>query len=162
MRTTMSLTGLLLFTLTLTAQETPTLPPSGVDVPADLKALNGYWKPESVVADGVEQMSTPDARSSVVLRIRNGEYALFAIQDPKSDTGLRLCTAKLALDAATHTFTLSVTDGFRKGQRLHGIYDHAGNRIRICYGPEAQPRPTAFEAPKGSQLFCETWVLEKK
>ncbi|MCZ2341984.1 MAG: TIGR03067 domain-containing protein [Bacteroidales bacterium] len=162
MRMTMALTGLLMLAATLTAQEAPTLPPSGVDVPAELKQLNGYWKPESVIADGVEQLATPEAKASVILRIRNGEYALFAIKDSKSDTGLRLCTAKLSLDPATHTFTLAVTDGFRKGQRMHGIYDQAGERIRICYGPEAQPRPTAFEAPKGSQLFCETWVLEKK
>ena len=150
-------------------QDTPSLatasPSNSPSTATDLdpvKQLNGYWKPESVIAGGVEQLSTPEAKASIILRIRDGEYTLFTIKDPKSDTGLRLCTAQLTLNPETRGFELMITDGFRKGQRLHGVYDFAGDRLRICYGPAEQPRPTSFDAPKGSERFCETWRKEVK
>ena len=161
MRTTVTLAGLLLIVSPLTAQDTAPATPAA-DVPPELKAFNGYWKPESVVADGAEQMTSLEAKASIVLRIRNGEYTLFAVKDAKTDTGFRLCMARLAVDPATNSFTLTVEDGYRKGERMHGIYSLAGSRMRVCYGPESAPRPTTFDAPKGSQLFCETWVNEKK
>lgn len=162
MRLILTLAALVAMTAMAHAQAPAPATTPTVEVSDDLKKLNGYWKPESVVADGTEQMSTPEAKASILLRIRNGEYCLFAIKDLKSDQGLRLCMAQLTVDAASHSFVLTVVDGYRKGQRLHGIYDHAGDRLRICYGPENQPRPTSFEAPKGTSYFCETWVTEKK
>jgi|YNPBryunderm2012_1023409.scaffolds.fasta_scaffold28781_2 uncharacterized protein (TIGR03067 family) len=150
-------------------QDVPPLPPTSIATAANfaanpelVKLFNGYWKPESVIADGVEQLSTPEAKASIILRIRNGEYAIFAIKDAKNDTGLRLCTAQLTLQQEPRTFELLITDGFRKGQRLHGIYDFAGERLRICYGPAELPRPTTFDAPKDSGRFCETWRKEAK
>ena len=164
MRTTITLAGLVLIVAPLTAQTTAPVPvpvAPAAEVSPELKAFNGYWKPESVIADGTEQMTSLEAKASIVLRIRDGEYTLFAIKDAKADTGLRLCTAQLAVDPAAKTFVLTVTDGYRKGERMHGIYDLAGPRMRVCYGPESGPRPTTFDAPKGSHLFCETWVSEK-
>lgn len=131
-------------------------------VPSEVKRLDGFWKPQSVIADGEEQMKTPEAKAGVTLRIKDGEYTLFQVTDAKEGTGFRLCTADLKLDPAAKTFELSVKQGYKKGQKMHGIYEHTTNEFKVCYGPAEKPRPTKFEAPKGSDCFCETWVPEKK
>ena len=131
-------------------------------VPPELKRLDGFWKPQSVVADGQEQLKSAEAKASITLRIKDGEYALFQIADAKEDKHYRLCTADLRLDPAAKTFELAVKQGFKKGQKMHGVYEHTSNEFKVCYGPAEKPRPTKFEAPKGSDYFCETWVPEKK
>lgn len=131
-------------------------------VPPELKKLNGYWKPHSVVADGEEQMKSAEAKAGITLRIKDGEYALFQIKDAKDDTAFRLCTADLKLDPAAKTFELVVKQGYKKDQKLHGIYEHTSTEFKVCYGPAEKPRPTKYEALKGSDYFCETWVPEKK
>src|SRR5262249_40656058 len=105
---------------------------------------------------------TAEAKAGITLRIKDGEYALFQLADAKEDKHFRVCTADLKLDPAARTFELEVKQGFKKGQKMHGVYEHTSNEFRVCYGPAEKPGPTKCEAPRGSDYFCETWVREKK
>jgi hypothetical protein len=49
-----------------------------------------------------------------------------------------------------------------KGSKRHGIFEFSGDQMKLCYGPAELPRPTNFEAPKGSAVFCEVWERHKK
>ena len=132
-------------------------------VAEEVKRLTGHYKPVSVQFDGAEQLpQDPKGRNALTLVIENGEYRAYFQPDPKKDSHFRLFTADLTLDPVAKTFELIIKDGQKKGERRHGVYEHAGSQLRVCYGPADKPRPTSFAAPKGSDWFCETWGLEKR
>ena len=121
---------------------------------------DGNWKPLSVIADDEEQMKTPEAKAMITLVVKDGEHRLYVLKDAAKGLHYRLSTADLSIDSGARTFELSVKQGHKKGEKLHGIYEQTSDRLRLCYGPAARPRPTEFKAPKGSELFLETWVRE--
>jgi uncharacterized protein (TIGR03067 family) len=49
-----------------------------------------------------------------------------------------------------------------KGQKRHGIYEIAGDQLKLCYGPIDKPRPTTFTAPPNSGYFLEIWGKQPK
>lgn len=149
-----------LFALAFSAATAAATNPASV--PEAVKQLNGYWKPESVLYEGQEQL--PDAKSKELLTlvIKDGDYRMYYASDPAKDLHVRLFTAELRLDPTSKTCEINVKDGNKKGDARHGIYEMTGTQLKICYGPANQARPTKFEAPKGSGYFCETWVAEKK
>jgi uncharacterized protein (TIGR03067 family) len=128
---------------------------------ADPTGMTGYWKPQSVVSDGVEQFQDSKSRDAVVLVVKEGEYRVYFYKDKAKDLGVRLVTAELKADDAQKTIELTIKDGERKGLKCHGIFEIRDGTLKLCYGPADKPRPTTFAAPAGSQLFCETWQAEK-
>jgi uncharacterized protein (TIGR03067 family) len=124
----------------------------------EMKKWTGYWKPQSVVFEGKEQMPDPNSRASITLVVKDNEYRMYVLSDPQRKLHLRLFTADLRLDGASKSFELTVKDGDKKGQKRHGIYELKDGRLTICYGPAEKPRPTKFEAPPGSECFLETWT----
>lgn len=129
----------------------------------DIKRLTGHYKPVSVQFDGSEQLpQDPRSRNALTLVIENGEYRAYFQPDPKKDSHFRLFTADLTVNPTARTFDLVIKDGQKKGERRHGIYEHAGSHLKVCYGPADKPRPTSFAAPKGSDCFSETWAIEKR
>jgi uncharacterized protein (TIGR03067 family) len=142
----------------------PCLPAAAADPakpPADPPGLAGFWKPESVVYDGAEQFSDPNARQSITLVVKDGEYRMYFCKDRAKDLHVRLVTAELKADPAAKTVELTIKDGDKKGLRCHGVYEVSGGKLRLCYGPAEKPRPTGFDAPAGSGYFCEVWATEK-
>ena len=73
---------------------------------------------------------------------------------------LRLALANIALDETTgpKSITFEFATGELKGQKRHGIYEIAGNQLKLCYGPVDKPKPTEFKAPPKSGFFLETWA----
>jgi uncharacterized protein (TIGR03067 family) len=124
----------------------------------EMKKWAGYWKPESIIYDGKEQMPDPATRASITLVVKDGEYRMYVLSDPQRKLHLRLFTADLTLDPSAKTFELTVKDGEKKGHKRHGIYELKDGRLKICYGPAEKPRPTQFAAPPGSEYFFETWT----
>ena len=124
----------------------------------EMKKWAGYWKPQSVIYEGQEQMPDPSARASITLVVKDGEYRMYVLSDPKRQLHLRLFTADLKLDPASKSFELTVKDGDKKGQKRHGIYEVTDGQLKICYGPAEKPRPIKFESPPGSECFLETWT----
>ena len=141
-------------------------PPAAPTPPAssDLDKLQGYWKPLQCELEGKGQMPA-DLMKQVTVVFDKNEYHLY-FKDSKPDKDgkpiiLRLALANIALDPPTKTITFEFADGPLKGKKSHGIYELAGNQLKLCYGPQEKPKPTKFESPAGSGYFLETWVRQK-
>jgi uncharacterized protein (TIGR03067 family) len=124
----------------------------------EMKKWVGYWKPQSVIFEGKEQMPDAKSRASITLVVKDGEYRMYVLSDAQRKLHMRLFTADLKLDANSKTLVLTIKDGDKKGLIRHGIYEMKDGQLKICYGPSEKPRPTKFEAPPGSEYFLETWT----
>jgi uncharacterized protein (TIGR03067 family) len=142
-------------------------PPAATPAPvSDLDKLQGYWKPLQCEYEGKAQMPT-EVMKQVTVVFDKSEYHLYFKDDKQTDKNgkplvLRLALANVALDAATKTITFEFADGPLKGKKSHGIYEIAGNQLKMCYGPAEKPKPTKFESPANSGYFLETWVRQEK
>ena len=126
------------------------------------KAFVGVWVPVSCKYDGAEQMSDQTTRDSIRLSIENGQHKLYFLTDLAKMEGKRLSTATLSVDEKAGTFELTMTDGYKKGEKVHGVFAFDGDQMKLCYGPSDKPRPTKFDAPKDSGAFNEVWTRHKK
>ncbi|MCE9564943.1 MAG: TIGR03067 domain-containing protein [Planctomycetes bacterium] len=130
----------------------------------DLASLQGNWKPLQCEFQGVPQMPA-DVMKQVTSVFDKNEYHLYfvdrSVMPPKV---LRLALANISLDAAASpkTITFEFAQGPLKGKKLHGIYEIAGNQLKMCYGPEEKPKPTEFKAAATSGCFLETWARQVK
>jgi uncharacterized protein (TIGR03067 family) len=132
---------------------------------SDLDKLQGYWKPLQCETEG-KAMMPADLMKQVTVVFDKNEYHLY-FKDSKLDKDnkpiiLRLALANVSLDSATKTITFEFADGPLKGKKSHGIYEVAGNQLKMCYGPSDKPKPTKFESPAGSGYFLETWARQQK
>ena len=130
--------------------------------PADeLASLQGNWKPLQCEYEGSPQMPA-DVMKQVTAVYDKNEYHLYFVEKGKDGQPkvLRLTQANVALDATTgpRSITFEFADGPLKGQKRHGIYEIAGNQLKLCYGPVDRPKPTEFKAPPKSGYFLETWA----
>jgi uncharacterized protein (TIGR03067 family) len=125
-------------------------------VPPALLPWNGVWSPLGCEYDGQQQLNG-DSKSSIRLSIIGAEYRMYLITDEKQMMGRRLATSQLEVNDKAGTFVMTIQDGYRKGEKVHGIYKIDNDALRMCYGPASKPRPTEFAAPKGSEVFNETW-----
>lgn len=130
----------------------------------DLAALQGNWKPLHCEHQGMPQM-TPELMKQVTAVFDKREYYLYFVDKDMNGKPkpLRLALANVALDQTTapKTITFEFADGPFKGQKRHGIYELAGNQLKLCYGSEDKPKPTEFKAPPNSGYFLETWARQK-
>lgn len=139
----------------------PTTLPAAIEPPPTPKDWGGVWAPVSCVYDGTEQMGDAKVKEAIRLSIEKGEYKLYYLTDPVEMIGKRLSAATLTVDEKAGTFALSITDGQKKGEKVHGIYELKGDTLKLCYAPADQPRPTKFDAPKGGTAFNEEWARAK-
>jgi uncharacterized protein (TIGR03067 family) len=132
----------------------PADPPAG-----DLDPLQGYWKPLQIEFEGKPQM-TAEQMKQVTVVIENAEYHLYYVDRTQTPpTQLKLALMNLTVDTSTNpkSMTFEFASGPLKGQKRHGVYEVAGNQLKMCYGPVEKPRPAAFAAPAGSGYFFEVW-----
>ena len=132
----------------------------------DLDKLQGYWKPLQCELEGKGQMPAEVMKQVTVVFDKN-EYHLY-FKDSKLDKDnkpiiLRLALANITVDESTSPKTIhfEFADGPLKGKKCHGIYELAGNQLKMCYGSVDKPKPSKFESPAGSGYFVETWVRQK-
>lgn len=130
----------------------------------DLDKVQGYWKPLQCEYEGKPQMPV-EIMKQVTVVFDKSEYHLY-FKDNAAPMGkpniLRLALANIAFDPATKTITFEFADGPLKGKKSHGIYDLAGDQLKMCYGSADKPKPTKFESPAGSGYFLETWARQQK
>ena len=155
-----ALIGVLGMTTLVMADPPPATPPAG-----DLDKIQGYWKPLQCELEGKGQMPA-DLMKQVTVVFDKNEYHLY-FKDSKLDKDnkpiiLRLALANISLEASTKTITFEFADGPLKGKKSHGIYELAGNQLKLCYGPSDRPKPTKFESTAGSGYFLETWARQPK
>ncbi len=166
MRLTISLAATLTLAAVVVAQ-----PPAPAEVPApvaaapeptgDLKKWQGFWKPESVVHQGVEQLPGAKQREELTLVVKRSEYRLYVAANAKADEHVRLATADLTLNEVEKSFEMVIVGGRKKGEKRHGVYDFAGGKLRLCYTAADKPRPAKFESLAGQEQFLEVWAAEK-
>ena len=127
----------------------------------DLDRVQGYWKPLQCELEGKGQMPTEVMKQVTVVFDKN-EYHLYFVDKGRDGQPkvLRLAQANIALDGTTgpKSIMFEFADGPLKGQKRHGIYEVAGNQLKLCYGPVEKPKPVKFEAPAKSGYFLETWA----
>ena len=130
----------------------------------DLTALQGNWKPLQCEYEGMPQMKA-DVMKQVTVVFDKNEYHLYFVDKSKEGQPkvLRLALANIALDHTINpkSITFEFADGPYKGQKRHGIYELAGNQLKMCYGPADKAKPTEFKAPVNSGYFLETWARQK-
>ncbi|MBX9578734.1 MAG: TIGR03067 domain-containing protein [Gemmataceae bacterium] len=145
------------------AQEPPVgvVPAAAAAPTGDLLAVQGYWKPLAMRYDGKPVPQTADELAKLTAVIEGGEYHLY-FKAPEKDRPLKLARMVMTLDPTTSPkqFTFEFQFGPLKGQKRHGVYEVAGNELRLCYGPADKPAPTKFEAPAGSGYFHEVWAKQ--
>ena len=141
-------------------------PPAAAPAAGDLEKLQGYWKPLQCEYEGKAQMPA-DIMKQVTVVFDKSAYHLY-FKDEKAPPGapsvLRLAKAEITLDPSTtpKTILFEFADGPLKGKKSHGIYEVAGNQLKMCYGSADKPKPTKFESPAGSGYFLETWARQQK
>jgi uncharacterized protein (TIGR03067 family) len=155
-----ALMGILAMT-TLAMADPPAATPA-----SDLDRVQGYWKPLQCELEGKGQMP-PDLMKQVTVVFDKSEYHLY-FKDSKLDKSgkpiiFRLALANVALDETTSpkTITFEFAEGPLKGKKSHGIYEVAGNQLKMCYGPVEKAKPAKFESPAGSGYFLETWARQQ-
>lgn len=143
------------------AQEPPAgVVPAAAAVPGgDLAAVQGYWKPLAIRYEGKPQMGA-DELKKVTAVIEGSEYHLY-YKEPNKEP-LKLARTALNLDptGTPKRLVFEYVAGPLKGQKRHGIYEVAGNELRLCYGPADKPAPTTFAAPEKSGYFHEVWAKQ--
>ncbi len=142
-----------------TATAQPPAVPAG-----DLANLQGNWKPLSILFEGKTQapIGEMDKLTGVFDR---SEYHLYYADKTKTPPAvLKLAVMTVTLDPSTSPkgITFEFATGNLKGQKRHGVYELAGNELKLCYGPADRPRPTQFAAPAGSGYFLEVWAKQPK
>ncbi len=136
---------------------------SGAPKPASkTEAFTGIWIPQSSIAQGQEQLPEKASREMIRLSIVNDEYKMYLLTDAVKLEGRLLAAADFSIDEKAGTFELAFKDGLKKGEKMHGIYELSKTTLKICYAPTDKVRPTKFEAPAGSDAFCDIWERTKK
>jgi uncharacterized protein (TIGR03067 family) len=130
----------------------------------DLGALQGNWKPLQCEYQGSPQMPI-EVMKQVTGVYDKSEYFLYFVdkKDGKPDV-LLLAQANITLDPTSNPKGISFefADGPLKGVKRHGIYEIAGNQLKLCYGPSDRPKPTEFKSMPGNGYFLETWARQAK
>jgi len=129
--------------------------------PDDAKKLDGKYKPESVQFEGKEQMPDAKTRAMMTLVVKEGEYRMYYLSDAQKDLHVRVFVADMKFDHQAKTFELTVKEGQKKGNKVHGTFEKMDDKLKLCYGPVDKPRPTNFTTAAGSGLFSEVWVVQK-
>ena len=133
----------------------------------DQAAIQGNWKPVTARYEELEQMSA-EVRGRVTLVFDANQCFLYlkarvgsGDQTQEKVVLLAISTVTLDTTPGVKAIEFTFTDGAIKGQKRHGIYEVAGDQLKLCYGPADKPRPTTFASPRGSGLFNEVWNRQK-
>jgi uncharacterized protein (TIGR03067 family) len=119
----------------------------------DLAVLQGNWKPLECKLEETPQMTTEQMKQVTAVFDKNERFLYFVDRDKEGKPDV-LLLAQTAVILDSKTSPKSIT--------FEGIYEIAGNQLKLCYGPSDRPRPTEFKAPAGSGYFLETWVRQAK
>jgi uncharacterized protein (TIGR03067 family) len=123
------------------------------DSKADLKAMQGAWRPSSGESAG--KALTFESLKPIRLVIVDDKYTVTTGEIPDHGT--------LKIDATKNPKTMDIVsiDGANKGKKFLAIYELSGDTLKICYDLGGKNRPKDFKTAPGSQLFFATYRREK-
>ena len=123
--------------------------------PAHLAPLQGQWSMESGVMDG-QPLDKSFIKSAKRVTQGNETSVVFGPQV--------FMKAKFTVDPSKtpKTIDLAHSEGASKGQMQHGIYEVAGEILRLSLATPGSPRPDDFSATRGDGRTVVTWKRLKK
>jgi uncharacterized protein (TIGR03067 family) len=131
----------------------------------DLAAIQGNWKPLQCEFQGKSQMPV-EVMKQITGVYDKTEYFLYFVDKGKENKPevFLLARANVTLDQGTNPkgITFEFAEGSLKGIKRHGIYEIAGNQLKLCVGPSEKPRPTEFKSSLDNGYFLETWARQVK
>jgi uncharacterized protein (TIGR03067 family) len=145
MNRTHSLTLVLLLSLTTVGRGDD---PKGADM------LQGTWIPTAAEIAG--QSFPEEVRKSIKLVIKDDTYEVTV--GKSTDKG----TVKLDPKAKPKAIDITGTEGPNKGKTILAIFEHEGDKLKVCYDLSGEARPQKFESKPGTQLFLVTYEKEKR
>lgn len=131
----------------------------------DLAALQGNWKPLQIESQGKSQTSAEEMKQMTGVYDKS-EYFLYFVDNGKGGKPdvMLIAHANVAIDQTKNPkeITFELAEGRLKGAKQHGIYEIAGNQLKLCYGPIDKPIPAEFKSAPGSSHILETWARQVK
>jgi len=131
--------------------------PLGNAFTKELKALAGTWRPISAENNGYKA-SAENLKGDRWIRDADGKWTM-----RRGDkTVVEWAVKKIDATKNPKTIDIEVAAGGYKGVVYLGIYELAGDTLRICFAlPDRAERPTEFSAGKGSIRALTEFKREK-
>jgi uncharacterized protein (TIGR03067 family) len=120
----------------------------------DLKRMQGEWMVVTMVKNGMK-IDDDDAQAF----FRTVKDDTYTITRYSKTVG----KGTFKIDATRRPKTIDSTPAGPADQvrPLLGIYEFAGDTLKICNAPPGKDRPTDFEAKEGSEHTLTVWTREK-
>lgn len=119
----------------------------------DLKRMQGDWMVVSMTANG---MKYPDEEAQALFRtVEGNKYQVARYSKP-------IFNGTFQLDPSAMPKTIDSSPAADPSKPILGIYEFAGDALKICNAPPGKPRPTDFEARAGSGHTVTVWQPEKQ
>ncbi len=109
---------------------------------AALESLQGTWRAVRMVAGGGPVPAETVRRLTYVFA---GDRVTLLEDGASTGSG----TVAVRPDVAPASIDVTMTDGPGRGQVARGVYEVAGDRLRLCIGPE---RPAGFDGAGAASL----------
>jgi uncharacterized protein (TIGR03067 family) len=135
-----ALLGLLLSPAVAQIQPPPPLDPK---VAQELQRLQGGWQVESQEENG-EKLSADDLKGRTLFF---GRETCFARRNSQV---VQVAALKLDPTKKIKTINAIIIQGDRKGEALLGIFERAGDTLKLCFDLAGEARPKEFTAPTDS------------
>ena len=118
------------------------------DARAELKKIQGTWRPVSVTYNGEDVLA--DGRAKFTLAIKGDVGTLAGAAGVRKE----YATVKLTPDPSTmpKCLDVAVLSGGQKGITLEGIYEIKKGKLRICARILGMDRPAKFASPAGKSI----------
>jgi uncharacterized protein (TIGR03067 family) len=129
-------------------EETPPGAPVIDSVP-DLERLQGTWATVSMIIDGRTMPELALSQRRVI--IIDDKYVVV-----DENRTLRRGTFRIDPTTTHKQIDMQPADGPNAGQVNPGVYEFAGDLLRICYAPPGRQRPTDFTSALGSGQWLVT------
>ena len=119
----------------------------------DAAIIQGEWGAQAYVENGEDVFGEKIAPKESPVRWDFEKTKVYFLADVEEATVD--CTYKLHPTSKPRKIDLVMKSPQHPNQeqRLKGIYELKGDKLRVCYGPDGTDRPKKFESKKGSKLI---------
>jgi uncharacterized protein (TIGR03067 family) len=148
---TLSLFAISLFLITPTlAEEKPATPEA--DARKDLQAMQGTWQMESHVDAKKTKIDVKKRKLFIGAE-------LFLTRD--GDKMLQAGVIRLVTGKSPRRIDVVVRKGQHEDNTMLGIYEVKGDTLKLCFDPEGEGRPAAFEAKPDTARYVAVYKRVK-